>query len=112
MTPVKAGWADVPQYEEWALQSFEFYAKLMEHQGGRYKAEYGLTMAKLTSFFYKHMSLNADDKSKDHDESKLAHIEKNSTGAPPRMTGFQRHRNDLQSLLVTNGNRGNITRNP
>ena len=60
----------------------------MEHQGGRYKAEYGLTMAKLTSFFYKHMSLNADDKSKDHDESKLAHIEKNSTGAPPRMTGF------------------------
>ena len=108
MTKVDAGWADVPQYEEWALQSFEFYSKLMDYQGGRYKAEYGLTMAKLNSFFYKVMNDPAKDKPTDLDEEKLFHIEKNSTTTSTpttdkRMTGYQRHQKDLQEVLTTIG---------
>ena len=108
MTKVDPGWADVPQYEEWALQSFEFYTKLMDHQGGRYKAEYGLTMAKLTSFFYKKMSEHVNDKSEDKNEQKLSHIQNNSTETSTptegkRMTGYQRHYSDLKAVLETNG---------
>ena len=102
MTKVVPGWADVPQYEEWALQSFEFYTKLMDHQDGRYKAEYGLTKAKLTSFFYKKMSDPARAQTGDLDEEKLSHIVKNST-TEKRMTGYQRHLTDLQNVLDTNG---------
>lgn len=108
MTTVPPGWADVPQYEEWALQSFEFYSKLMDYQKGRYKAEFGLTMAKLTSFFYKKMHEPAKDKTGDPNEEKLFHIEKNSTTTSTattvkRMTGYQRHLKDLQVVFNTNG---------
>lgn len=107
MTKVDRGWADVPQYEEWALQSFEFYTKLMDLDDGRYKAEYGLTKAKLTSFFYKTMNDPAHAKTGDMDEEKLSHIEKNSTTTPTatlekRMTGYKRHLKDLHQVLETN----------
>ena len=96
MTRPPAGWAHLEHYEEWALQSYEFYDILMRLQNGRYKAEYGLSMAKLNQFFYKLLPDKPLSTSNDPDEKKLAKIMKNSE--IKRMSGFQRQ-NPIGPLL-------------
>ena len=100
MTHPGPGWANLPQYEEWALQSFDFYKKLMKLAGGRY-TEFGLTMAKLNSFFYKAMNETAKKDATDLNEQKLFQIEKYSKAQ--RMTGYTRHLKNLKTFLDTAG---------
>ena len=99
MTKPPLGWAQLEQYEEWALQSFEFYEMFMNHQE-RHKAEFGLSMAKLNSFFYKPMSKDPEVTSTNADEAKLAHITACTKSNPPRLSGgVQRHNEDIKGFM-------------
>lgn len=98
MTKPPLGWAQLKQYEEWALQSFEFYELFMKLQE-RHKAEFGLSMAKLNSFFYKSMPKDAKVTSEDPDEAKLAQIKAYAESNPPRLSGLQRHHEDIQGFM-------------
>ena len=60
----------------------------MRLQNGRYKAEYGLSMAKPNQLFYRLLPNKPLSTSNDPDEKKFAHIMENSE--IKRMSGFQR----------------------
>ena len=96
MTHPPPGWAQLEHYEEWALQSYEFYDKLLNLKDKRHKAEYGLAMTKLNQFFYKSLPEKPNTTSQDADVKKVAHIEENDK--KNRMTGFQRHPNNGKSM--------------
>ena len=97
LTNPGSGWAQVKNYEEWALQSFEFYKNLMALHNGRYKAKYGLSMAKLNQFFFKPLPETPDPSSKDPEERKLGEIIKNVND--DRMSGYKRQNQNIVAFL-------------
>ena len=88
------GWATVKHYQEWALQSYEFYHKFdteISNPHERYGSSLGLRFADLHQFFYKRLkptgvegnSPSAEEQ--DEEEKKLVAIEK--AHAEKRMPG-------------------------
>lgn len=81
----KSGWTKLEHYEEWALQSYEFYQKLITLHEKEHKPKFGVHMAKLNQFFYAKLTNDPHD----DNGSKLAKIEAHCSEKPARMTGFQ-----------------------
>lgn len=59
------GWANIAHYREWALESYELYKKLDSLLSGQVRTESGVSISKLTQFFYHDLSqeveLNSND---------------------------------------------------
>ena len=83
------GWAKLADYEEWALQSYEFYEKLIDHHEKEHTPKFGVHMAKLNQFFYEVLP-DKKTSTSDVNVSKLAKIKTYCTMEPKRMSGFVR----------------------
>ena len=95
-------YAQLEHYEEWSLQSYEFYTKFAKVHDKKYESEFGGTVKPLNQFFYHPLDQAVLSNTKvDVNEADRTKFEKVKNFAKAdRINGFKRDRSQLAKLIA------------
>lgn len=98
----KDGQTRLEHYEEWALQTYEFYNLFSKVPDEIYKSEFGGAFTILNQFFY--YPLDGETKQGEEDYKKYNVIKGHATSKPPRIDKFEKKDDQGRNELFKKAN--------